>query len=118
MSYSPGVGPGLAGNGGDPNRGGLGYCGPNPAQKTALGTTGETALGFTGGFPAPYQAVQSARHSLKLVGSAGVHFFTQKDEIFAPPELFFEQRLANPGTSTLSNADSRFANWNANTIHS
>ncbi len=118
IAYIPGFVPELPVNGVYPNPGGLSYFGANPVQTAALGSTGETALGFTGGFTATYQAVQSARHSLKLVGSAGVHFFTQKDEIFAPPELFFEQRLANPGTSTLSNADSRFTNWNANAIHS
>jgi TonB-linked SusC/RagA family outer membrane protein len=117
IAYIPGFVPLLPVNGVYPNPGGLSYFGSNPVQTTALGSTGETALGFTGGFTATYQAVQTARHSLKLVGSGGIDFFTQKDEIFAPPELFFEARQPNPGQSALSNADSRFTNWNTNAIH-
>ena len=117
IAYIPGFVPLEPANGVYPNPQGLSYFGSNPLQTTALGSTGETALRFTGGLTASLQAVQTARHSLKLVGGGGIDFFTQKDEIFAPPELFFEARQTNPGNSTLSNADSRFANWNANAIH-
>src|SRR3989441_2431668 len=47
---------------------------------------------LTGGLTASFQAVQTARHGLRLVGGGGIDFFSQKDEIFAPPELFFEAR--------------------------
>lgn len=117
IAYIPGFVPLLPANGVYPDPGGLSYFGSNPLQTTAVGKTGETALRFIGGLTASFQAVQTARHSLKLVGGGGIDFFSQKDEIFAPPELFFEARQTNPGTSTLSNADSRFANWNGNAIH-
>jgi TonB-dependent starch-binding outer membrane protein SusC len=117
IAYIPGFVPLKPANGVYPDPGGLSYFGANPLQTTALGSTNETALRFTGGLSASYQAVQTERHSLKLVGAGGIDFFTQKDEIFAPPELFFEQRQTFPGTSTLGNADSRFANWNGNVIH-
>src|SRR3989441_4438156 len=116
IAYIPGFVPLLPANGVYPAPA-LSYFGANPLQTTALGSNDETALRFTGGLTATFQAVQTARHSLKLVGGGGIDFFTQKDEIFAPPELFFEASQSNPGTSTLGNADSRFTNWNTNAIH-
>jgi len=117
IAYIPGFVPLMPVNGVYPDPGGLSYFGSNPLQTTAVGKTGETVLRFTGGLTASFQAVQTARHGLRLVGGGGIDFFSQKDEIFAPPELFFEARQTNPGTSTLSNDDSRFANWNGNAIH-
>jgi TonB-linked SusC/RagA family outer membrane protein len=96
---------------------GISYLSSNPLQNIALGKNDETALRFTGGLTATYQAVTSANHNLKLVGAGGIDFFTQKNEVFAPPELYFQANQTNPGVSTLGNADSRFTNWNVNAIH-
>jgi TonB-linked SusC/RagA family outer membrane protein len=117
IAYIPGFVPLKLVKGVYPDPGGLSYFGANPLQTTAVGLTNEAALGFTGGLTATLQAVQTPHHSLRFVGAGGIQFFNQKDEIFAPPELYFEQRQTNPGTSTLSNADSRNANWNGNAIH-
>ncbi len=117
LAYIPGFVPLKPVNGVFPDPGGLSYFGANPLQTTALGTNDEAALRFTGGLTATFQAVQTARHSLKLVAAGGMDFFNQKDEVFAPPELYFEQRQTYPGTSSLANADSRFTNWNSNAIH-
>ena len=117
LAYIPGFVPLVPVNGVYPDPGGLSYFGANPLQTTALGSNDEAAVRFTGGLTATFQAVQTARHSLRFVGAGGIDFFNQKDEVFAPPELFFEARQTNPGASTLSNADSRLANWNANAIH-
>src|SRR5207249_2392140 len=118
LAYIPGFVPLKPANGAFPDPGGLSYFGANPLQTTALGTNDEAAVRFTGGLTARFQAVQTARHNLRFVGAGGIDFFNQKDEVFAPRELFFEARQTNPGASTLSNADSRLANWNANAIHS
>jgi TonB-linked SusC/RagA family outer membrane protein len=96
---------------------GVTYLSSNPLQNIALGKNDETALRFTGGLTATYQAVSSATQSLKFIGQGGVDFFNQKNEVFAPPELYFEANQTNPGVSTLGNADSRFTNWNVNAIH-
>jgi TonB-linked SusC/RagA family outer membrane protein len=95
----------------------ISYNGANPLQTAALGKNDETALRFTGGLTANYQALETARQSLKFVVAGGMDFFTQKNEIFAPPELFFQANTSLPGVSTLANADSRFTNWNFNAIH-
>jgi len=93
------------------------YLGSNPLQTTDLGRNDEVVYRFTGGATLTWQAVQSARHNLRLVGSAGADVFNQKAQVFSPRELFYEARLATPGTSSLGNADSRQWNWNLNAIH-
>jgi TonB-linked SusC/RagA family outer membrane protein len=117
LAYIPGFVPLKPVNGVFPNPGGLSYFGSNPLQTTTLGSNDETALRFTGGLNLTYQALQTERQNLKIVGAGGMDFFNQKDQVFAPRELYFEQRQANPGGSALSNADGRFTNWNLNAIH-
>jgi TonB-linked SusC/RagA family outer membrane protein len=95
----------------------ISYNGANPLQTIALSKNNETAIRFTSGLNATYQAIQTERQSLKLVAAGGIDFFNQKNEVFAPPELFFQANQTLPGVSTLGNADSRFVNWNLNAIH-
>ena len=93
------------------------YLGSNPVQTAALAKNTETVYRFTGGATLTWQAVQTARHSLQLIGAAGTDLFQQKAVVISRPDLFFEQTLTNPGTSARGNADSRQWNWNANAIH-
>ena len=116
LAYIPGFIPITPVNGAFPEPG-ISYLQSNPLQNIALGKNDETASRFTGGVTATYQAVATANHSLKLVGAGGIDFFNQKNEVFAPPELYFQASQTNPGVSTLGNADSRFTNWNLNAIH-
>jgi len=95
----------------------LTYKGSNPLQSSALGTNDEVVNRFTGGATLTFQAVQTERHSLRLVGSGGIDFFDQRAQVISPPELYYEARLANPGTSTLAGGHSRLWNWNLNAIH-
>ena len=97
---------------------GISYLSANPLQSIALGKNDETAVRFTGGVTATFQAIASAHHNLKLVGAGGIDFFNQKNKVVAPPELYFQANQTNPGVATLGNADSRFNNWNLNAIHS
>jgi len=117
IAYIPGFVPLEPVNGVYPNPGGLSYIGANPLQSTALGHNDETALRFVGGLNLKWQALQTARQSLSIVGAGGADFFHQKDDILAPPELYFEQAQARPGRSVLNNADGRNVNWNLNGIH-
>ena len=116
LAYLPGFIPITPVNGAFPKPG-ITYLSSNPLQNIALGKNDETAVRFTGGLTATYQAITSANHNLKLVGAGGIDFFNQKNEVFAPPELYFQANQTNPGVSTLGNADSRFTNWNLNAIH-
>ena len=116
LAYIPGFIPITPVNGAFPQPS-ITYSQANPLQNIALGKNDETASRFTGGVTATYQAIATANHSLKLVGAGGLDFFNQKNEVFAPPELYFQASQTNPGVSTLGNADSRFTNWNLNAIH-
>jgi TonB-linked SusC/RagA family outer membrane protein len=116
LAYLPGFVPVQPLNGVFPQPA-ISYNGANPLQTVALGKNDETAIRFTGGLTATFQAFQSERQSLKLVAGGGMDFFNQKNDVFAPPELFFQANQTLPGVSTLGNADSRFINWNVNAIH-
>jgi TonB-linked SusC/RagA family outer membrane protein len=92
------------------------YLGSNPVQTATLAKNTETVYRFTGGATLTWQAIQTIHHNLQLVGQGGVDLFQQKAVVISPPELFYEQTQTNPGTSALSNADSRQWNWNLNAI--
>jgi TonB-linked SusC/RagA family outer membrane protein len=94
------------------------YLGSNPLQTAALGRNRETVNRFTGGATLNADAWTTDKQSLKVVGAAGADIFNQRDAIVAPPDLYFQERLQNPGASTLSNGDARYVNWNLNAIHS
>ena len=116
IAYIPGFEPLLPVNGVYPQPP-ITYKGSNPLQTMALGTNEETAIGFTGGAQLTYQALTTDHHNLQIVLGGGIDMFNQKNGVIAPPELYFEQQFANPGQSTVSNADSRFWNWNLNALH-
>ncbi|HKW10468.1 MAG TPA: hypothetical protein VJO33_08810, partial [Gemmatimonadaceae bacterium] len=94
------------------------YLGSNPLQTAALGRNREVVSRFTGGATLDANAWANDKQSLKLIASAGADMFSQRDAIVAPPELYFQERLQNPGASTLSNGTAQYVNWNVNAIHS
>jgi TonB-linked SusC/RagA family outer membrane protein len=94
------------------------YFASNPLQTAALARNDETSIRYTGGATLKWDAWSNDRQSLRFVAGGGADFFSQKNKIIAPPELFFEQTLTNPGTITIGNADGRNLNWNLNAIHS
>src|SRR6266699_74402 len=116
IAYIPGYVPITPVNGVFPNPG-VTYKGSNPLQTVALAENDESAIRFTGGLTATYQAIASANTSLKIVAAGGIDFFNQRNKVWAPRELYFQANQANPGVATLGNADSRFTNWNLNAIH-
>jgi TonB-linked SusC/RagA family outer membrane protein len=93
------------------------YKTSNPLQTIALSKNDEIVTRFTGGGTLSYQAVQTERSNLRFVGAAGIDFFSQNNQVYAPPSLFFQATSPTPGTAALSNASSRQWNWNVNAIH-
>ena len=94
------------------------YLGSNPLQTAAFGRNREAVSRFTGGATLNANAWANDRQSLTVVGSAGADIFSQRDAVIAPPDLYFQERLQNPGASTLSNGNAQYVNWNLNAIHS
>ncbi len=94
------------------------YKNANPLQTVALGQNDETTYRFNGGTRLTFDAVTNERSSLQFVAAGGADFFTQRANILAPPELYFQAlNSSTPGVSALSNADSRFLNWNLSGIY-
>jgi TonB-linked SusC/RagA family outer membrane protein len=93
------------------------YKGSNPIQTALLSTNRESVNRFTGGANLTYNAIATPHSSLKFVAAGGADLFNQSARVIAPPELFFQQTVANPGISARSTGDSRNLNWNLNAIH-
>lgn len=90
----------------------------NPIQTTQLALNHEETNRFTGGINASYDALQTAQHSLRLVGAFGLDVFSQNNDLWTPNELFFERPQSLPGASIEGNGRSQFYNWNMNAVHS
>jgi TonB-dependent starch-binding outer membrane protein SusC len=89
----------------------------NPLQLTELGVNHEETNRFTGGATLGWSAYSSSHQSLRLVTGGGLDAFDQRNDIWTPNELFFEQVQALPGESIESGGRSLFWNWNLNALH-
>jgi TonB-linked SusC/RagA family outer membrane protein len=89
----------------------------NPVQTTELAQNHEQTNRFTGGVSANYDPINTGRHSLRLVGAAGLDAFQQNNDLWSPNELFYEAPQTLPGASIEGDALSRLFNWNVNAIH-
>lgn len=89
----------------------------NPIQLTELGVNDEETNRFTGGFTLDWDTYQDPRQNFRVVFGAGLDAFDQRNNVWTPNELFFEQTQALPGESIESGGRSMFYNWNLNGIH-
>ena len=89
----------------------------NPLQLVDLAVNDEETYRFTGGVTLGYDAIQSDRHTLRLITGGGLDAFQQNNNIWMPNELFSERPQALPGEAIEQNGISRFFNWNANAVH-
>jgi TonB-dependent starch-binding outer membrane protein SusC len=89
----------------------------NSLQLVDLAVNQEETYRFTGGVTAGYDAIQSDRHTLRLVTGGGIDAFQQNNDLWSPNELFHERSAALPGEAIEQNGLSRFVNWNANAVH-
>ena len=89
----------------------------NPLQTTALLQNETPVWRFIGSSTVTYKAVNTPQHSLKFIGTAGSDFFNQKDNIFAPAELQFEQASGLPGQVILSNTNNLNVNLSGNLVY-
>ncbi len=89
----------------------------NPVATLALMENNEDVWRFITSGRVELTAVRSEQHELRLVGLAGADFFQQKNDLFFPPELQFEDDDGFPGTSLLSNSDNLNINVNGSVVH-
>jgi TonB-linked SusC/RagA family outer membrane protein len=89
----------------------------NPIQTVSLLQNDEEVWRLIGSVRVEFDAVRSAQHYLRLIGSAGADRFSQKNELLFPPELQFEDDDGLPGTSLLSNTDNENLNLSGNIVY-
>jgi TonB-linked SusC/RagA family outer membrane protein len=99
------------------------FANSNPLQTAALLDNNEDVWRFISGVNATADLLGNrfANQSLQLRVNGGADFFTQTNELFAPPELQFETSDFDVdnfrGTSLLSNSNNLNLNASANLIH-
>jgi TonB-linked SusC/RagA family outer membrane protein len=64
-----------------------------------------------------YEAINNATHQLRFIGQGGVDVFTQRNNVFSPPELHFEDDDSRLGTAVNSYAQNLQYNANINAVH-
>ena len=89
----------------------------NPLQTAALMKNDEIVWRFIGTGRLNIDAWSNETQSLQFVASGGADYFSQKNDLFFPPELQFEPVDGQPGTSLLSNSDNLNVNTGLNGIH-
>jgi len=89
----------------------------NPLQTSALLRNESPVWRFIGSATMTVEAIKTAQHSLKFVGTAGSDFFNQKDNVFAPAELQFEQASGLPGQVILSHTNNLNVNVSGNVVY-
>src|SRR5688572_20957568 len=89
----------------------------NPLQTASFMENDESVWRIIASANAAFDAIRSGPHALQLVAVGGVDFFSQKNDLFFPPELEFEPADGQPGTKLLSNSSDRRVNINGNLVY-
>jgi TonB-linked SusC/RagA family outer membrane protein len=89
----------------------------NPLQTAELFENDETVWRLIASTSLQADLFENETQSLSANFLAGVDYFTQKNAIFAPPELQFEPNDGLAGTSALSNSSNRDVTISANVVH-
>ncbi len=93
------------------------FTNANPIQTDAMFQNREGVWrGITSG-KADIDVIQNDRQTLKFNWTGGLDLFTQKNNVFSPPELQFEQDGSLPGTSILSFSQNLNITSNENLVH-
>ena len=93
------------------------YVASNPLQTAALMRRDESVWRIISSGRVNFEAFASSSHNLRLSLNGGVDNFTQKFDLFSPPELHFEDDDGLPGSRVLSYAHGINANVNLNAVH-
>lgn len=92
--------------------------GSNPLQTFALLKNEENVWRFLGSADVTFDLWEGAGQRLDLIATGGVDWFNQTNDLFFPPELFFEPQDGLPGTSILTEGDNLQYNSSVNLVHS
>lgn len=93
------------------------FVASNPLQTASLFSNDENVWRGIVSLRSDLEILNDLRHDLRLLGVAGADYFTQRNTLFAPPELQFERTGGQPGTSLLSQSDNLNMNLSASLVH-
>src|ERR1041384_6480482 len=93
------------------------YAFSNPFQTVALFRNRESVWRSIVSGRGSWDAVATPVHTLRFLATGGGDIFTQKNAVFSPPELQFEQLAGLPGSSVIGFAQSQSFNVNGNIVH-
>lgn len=89
----------------------------NPLQTYALLRNNEDVWRALGAGTLRWDAVSSERQNLRFVATGGLDFFSQRNDIYSPPELQYEPQDGQPGTIVLGKATNLNLNLLVNAVH-
>ncbi|HEX8695452.1 MAG TPA: SusC/RagA family TonB-linked outer membrane protein [Longimicrobium sp.] len=89
----------------------------NPAQTAALSTNDENVWRAITSANVSFNAVDTDRHNLRFLANGGVDYFEQRNELFFPVELFFEDDDGFPGTAILGQGRNTNLNLGLNLVY-
>ncbi|HKI84454.1 MAG TPA: SusC/RagA family TonB-linked outer membrane protein [Candidatus Krumholzibacteria bacterium] len=89
----------------------------NPLQTAALGRNDEQVWRFIGSVNGTLDVLATGTHQLRILGTGGVDFFNQKNDLLTPADLQFEPLDGLPGTSLIGSAYNQNVNLGVNAVH-
>ena len=89
----------------------------NPLQTISLMDNNEGLWRFTSSADSIFKVFQSEQQSLKLLVNGGVDRFQQENDLYFPPELFFEATSPLPGAAGYTTTASLNLNLGLNLVH-
>ena len=89
----------------------------NPLETAALMRNDEDVWRLVASTNASYDLYRAGSHDIQLVATGGIDYFTQKNDLFFPPDLQFEPLDGQPGTKLLSNSSNLRYNLSGNVVH-
>ena len=89
----------------------------NPLQTFTLMQNEEEVWRFLGSADLTVDVWRGDRSTLQLVSNGGLDWFRQRNDLFFPPALFFEDDDGLPGTSLLTEGDNLNLNGGVNLVH-
>lgn len=93
------------------------FAASNPLATAAKVNNNEDVWRFLTSTRLQYTPITTAKSSLQLSAVGGLDYFIQKNGIFSPPDLQYEQTNVLHGTSLLSNSDNLNLNIDGHAVH-
>ncbi|MEW5918862.1 MAG: SusC/RagA family TonB-linked outer membrane protein, partial [Gemmatimonadota bacterium] len=93
------------------------FTASNALQTATLMKNTEDVYRILSSYRGTYTPLTTSSQSFRLSGTAAADYFAQKNSLFFPPELQFEDDDGQVGSSLLSNSDNLNLNFDLNAVH-